>query len=246
MSSAAEIKRQHEQTALQKSKDKVVEALRNDPMGLSVNQLMGVCRLSIKTVKNILSAIDVREEDGVYFLADAPRPVIDLQPQPVPVAKTTETTESAVPTKAVKDIQVDLLAILLDHPDGLFLSSIKEHLQITDKQFSKALYNLRRYYQIERTGSLGNFHYQLIQAVEQMETQETPVATEQNSSEPFFLPLIELKDQIETVVTRKSQLTIHEEQLSSLLADLFNLNTVKFCVEGGRFVGVHLSEEVVA
>jgi len=153
MSSAAEIKRQHEQTALQKSKDKVVEALRNDPMGLSVNQLMGVCRLSIKTVKNILSAIDVREEDGVYFLADAPRPVIDLQPQPVPVAKTAETTESAVPTKAVKDIQVDLLAILQDHPDGLFFSSIKEHLQITDKQFSKALYNLRRYHQIERTGS---------------------------------------------------------------------------------------------
>lgn len=246
MSSAAEIKRQHEQTALQKSKDKVVEALRNDPMGLSVNQLMGVCRLSIKTVKNILSAIDVREEDGVYFLADAPRPVIDLQPQPVPVAKTAETTESAVPTKAVKDIQVDLLAILQDHPDGLFFSSIKEHLQITDKQFSKALYNLRRYHQIERTGSLGNFHYQLIQAEEQMETQETPVATEQNSSEPFFLPLNELKDQIETVVTRKSQLTIHEEQLGSLLADLFNLNTVKFCVEGGRFVGVHLSEEVVA
>lgn len=246
MSSAAEIKRQHEQTALQKSKDKVVEALRNDPMGLSVNQLMGVCRLSIKTVKNILSAIDVREEDGVYFLADAPRPVIDLQPQPVPVAKTAETTESAVPTKAVKDIQVDLLAILQDHPDGLFLSSIKEHLQITDKQFSKALYNLRRYHQIERTGSLGNFHYQLIQAEEQMETQETPVATEQNSSEPFFLPLNELKEQIETVVTRKSQLTIHEEQLGSLLADLFNLNTMKFCVEGGRFVGVHLSEEVVA
>ncbi|MCO8100941.1 hypothetical protein [Acinetobacter indicus] len=246
MSSAAEIKRQHEQTALQKSKDKVVEALRNDPMGLSVNQLMGVCRLSIKTVKNILSAIDVREEDGVYFLADASRPVIDLQPQPVPVAKTAETTESAVPTKAVKDIQVDLLAILQDHPDGLFFSSIKEHLQITDKQFSKALYNLRRYHQIERTGSLGNFHYQLIQAEEQMETQETPVATERNSTEPFFLPLNELKDQIETVVTRKSQLTIHEEQLGSLLADLFNLNTVKFCVEGGRFVGVHLSEEVVA
>jgi len=79
-----------------------------------------------------------------------------------------------------------------------------------------------------------------------METQETPVATEQNSSEPFFLPLNELKEQIETVVKRKSQLTIHEEQLGSLLADLFNLNTVKFCVEGGRFVGVHLSEEVVA
>ena len=246
MSSAAEIKKHHEQTALQKAKDKVIEALRNDPLGLSVNQLMGVCRLSIKTVKNILSVIDVREEDGVYFLAGAPRAVVDLQPQPAPVAKTAGTTEISSTTRAIKDIQVELLAILQDNPDGLYFSSIAEQLKITKDQFAKALFGLRRNHAIERTGSLGNFHYQLIQAEEQMETQETPVATEQNSSEPFFLPLNELKDQIETVVTRKSQLTIHEEQLGSLLADLFNLNTVKFCVEGGRFVGVHLSEEVVA
>ena len=246
MSSAAEIKKHHEQTALQKAKDKVIEALRNDPLGLSVNQLMGVCRLSIKTVKNILSVIDVREEDGVYFLAGAPRAVVDLQPQPAPVAKTAGTTEISSTTRAIKDIQVELLAILQDNPDGLYFSSIAEQLKITKDQFAKALFGLRRNHAIERTGSLGNFHYQLIQAEEQMETQETPVATEQNSSEPFFLPLNELKEQIETVVTRKSQLTIHEEQLGSLLADLFNLNTVKFCVEGGRFVGVHLSEEVVA
>lgn len=249
MSSAAEIKRQHEQTALQKSKDKVVEALRNDPMGLSVNQLMGVCRLSIKTVKNILSAIDVREEDGVYFLAGAPRAVVDLQPQPAPVAKTAGTTEISSTTRAIKDIQVELLAILQDNPDGLYFSSIAEQLQITKDQFAKALFGLRRNHAIERTGSLGNFHYQLIQAEEQMETQETPVVSEQNNHVPDLLPagpLNELKGKIETVVTRKSQLTIHEEQLGSLLADLFNLNTVKFCIEGGRFVGVHLSEEVVA
>lgn len=205
MSSAAEIKRQHEQTALQKSKDKVVEALRNDPMGLSVNQLMGVCRLSIKTVKNILSAIDVREEDGVYFLADAPRPVIDLQPQPVPVAKTAETTESAVTTKAVKDIQVDLLAILQDHPDGLFLSSIKEHLQITDKQFSKALYNLRRYHQIERTGSLGNFHYQFIQA----KAQAVP---------DTYTPIVLALEDVQSKIAKTSFLTMDEENENEVMA----------------------------
>lgn len=64
MNSAADMRRFHEQTALQKAKDKVIDALKNDPLGLSANQLMTVCRLSIKTVKNILATIDVQEEYG--------------------------------------------------------------------------------------------------------------------------------------------------------------------------------------
>ena len=73
MNSAADMRRFHEQTALQKAKDKVIDALKNDPLGLSANQLMTVCRLSIKTVKNILATIDVQEEHGVYFLSGVAR-----------------------------------------------------------------------------------------------------------------------------------------------------------------------------
>ena len=55
-----------------------------------------------------------------------------------------------------------------------------------------------------------------------------------------------LKSQIKTVVTTKNHLTITEDQLYVLLSDLFGLNTVNFCVEGSRLVGVHLSQEEVA
>jgi len=59
-------------------------------------------------------------------------------------------------------------------------------------------------------------------------------------------PLEICKAQITTVVTRKSELKIYEEQLRELLANLFNLKNVKFCVDGGRLTGVYLFEEVVA
>ena len=67
MNSAADMRRFHEQTALQKAKHKVIDALKNDSLGLSINQLMSICRLSNKTVKNILATIDVQEEHGGLF-----------------------------------------------------------------------------------------------------------------------------------------------------------------------------------
>lgn len=75
MNSAAELKRFEADSKLQKDKQKVMSALANDPVGLSISQLMTVCRLSIKTVKNILSVIEVEQEDGVYFLKNQPKQV---------------------------------------------------------------------------------------------------------------------------------------------------------------------------
>ena len=72
---------------------------------------------------------------------------------------------------------------------------------------------------------------------------ETP-AQDPQPSEPDAIAL--LKDQIKTVVTTKNHLTITEDQLYVLLSDLFGLNTVNFCIDDGRLVGVNLSEEVVA
>ncbi|WON81503.1 hypothetical protein OK024_07925 [Acinetobacter sp. UGAL515B_02] len=75
MNSAAELKRFEADSKLQKDKQKVMSALANDPVGLSISQLMTVCRLSIKTVKNILSVIEVEQEDGVYFLKNQSKQV---------------------------------------------------------------------------------------------------------------------------------------------------------------------------
>ncbi|WP_088458744.1 hypothetical protein [Acinetobacter soli] len=68
MNSAAELKRFEADSKLQKDKHKVMSALANDPVGLSISQLMTVCRLSNKTVKRILEEIEADNNAGVYSL----------------------------------------------------------------------------------------------------------------------------------------------------------------------------------
>ena len=59
---------QQASAALQKSKTKVIELLQNEPIGLSISQIMSMCKISVKTAKNILSVIDVDCTNGVYVL----------------------------------------------------------------------------------------------------------------------------------------------------------------------------------
>ena len=250
MNSAADMRRFHEQTALQKAKDKVIDALKNDPLGLSANQLMTVCRLSIKTVKNILATIDVQEEHGVYFLSGVTRAEISTEPQAEQVA-----------TVVRGKVHDAILQYLHDFPAGLTKPELMAALQLNDKQFTNGIYKLNKDGAIIRTGKFGSYKYQLKTHGQEMNTEviAAPAAEENvikvqpvvetlaqdpQPSEPDVITL--LKDQIKTVVTTKNHLTIKEDQLCALLSDLFGLNTVNFCIDGGRLVGVNLSEEVVA
>ena len=250
MNSAADMRRFHEQTALQKAKDKVIDALKNDPLGLSANQLMTVCRLSIKTVKNILATIDVQEEHGVYFLSGVARAEISTEPQ-------AEHVTTVVQVKAHDAI----LQYLHDFPAGLTKPELMAALKLNDKQFTNSIYKLNKDGAIIRTGKFGSYKYQLKTNGQEMNTElmAAPVAEENvisvqpvvetsaqdpQPSEPDAIAF--LKDQIKTVVTTKNHLTIKEDQLCALLSDLFGLNTVNFCIDAGRLVGVNLSEEVVA
>ena len=250
MNSAADLKRLHEQTALQKAKHKVIDALKNDPLGLSANQLMTVCRLSIKTVKNILAVIDVEEEHGVYFLSDMAKAEILTKPQ----------AEQVTPVVQGK-VHDAILQYLHDFPAGLTKPELMAALQLNDKQFTNGIYKLKNEGAIIRTGKFGSYKYQLKTNGQEMNTEviAAPAAEENvisvqpvvetstqdpQPSEPDAIAL--LKDQVKTVVTRKSELTIKQDQLSELLSSVFGLNTVNFCVEGSRLVGAHLSQEEVA
>ncbi len=249
MNSAADLKRLHEQTALQKAKDKVVDALKNDPLGLSANQLMTVCRLSIKTVKNILAVIDVEEEHGVYFLSDMAKAEISTEPQ----------AEQVTPVVRGK-VHDAILQYLHDFPAGLTKPELMAALQLNDKQFTNGIYKLKNEGEIIRTGKFGSYKYQLKTNGQEMNTeviaapaaeenviQVQPVEIVKPVSDPQPVDVVSnLKSQIKTVVTTKNHLTITEDQLYILLSDLFGLNTVNFCIDGGRLVGVNLSEEVVA
>ena len=250
MNSAADMRRFHEQTALQKAKDKVIDALKNDPLGLSANQLMTVCRLSIKTVKNILAVIDVEEEHGVYFLSGVARAEISTEPQ-------TEQVATVVRGK----VHDAILQYLYDFPAGLTKPELMAALQLNDKQFTNGIYKLKNEGEIIRTGKFGSYKYQLKTNGQEMNTEviAAPAAEENvisvqpvvetsaqdpQPSEPDVIAL--LKDQIETVVTRKSELTLQQDQLTELLSSVFGLDTVNFHIEGNILVGVHLCQEVVA
>lgn len=261
MNSAANMRRFHEQTALQKAKDKVIDALKNDPLGLSANQLMTVCRLSIKTVKNILATIDVQEEHGVYSLSGVTRAEIKAEPQSLPAEQPKAEQPKQVSTRVQAKAHEEILQYLHDFPAGLTKPELMAALQLNDKQFTNGIYKLNKDGEIIRTGKFGSYKYQLKTNSQEMNTEviaapaaeenvisvqpavETP-AQDPQPSEPDAINL--LKDQIKTVVTRKSELTLQQDQLTELLSSVFGLDTVNFCVEGSRLVGVHLSQEEVA
>ena len=56
------------------AKTKVIDLLQNEPVGLSISQIMSMCKISVKTAKNILSVIDVDCTDGVYVLKKSSKP----------------------------------------------------------------------------------------------------------------------------------------------------------------------------
>lgn len=68
MSTAAELKKANEMTNFNKYKAKVFEALANDTFGLTVSQLATICKLSAKTIKQILAELDVEKSGDVYLL----------------------------------------------------------------------------------------------------------------------------------------------------------------------------------
>ena len=68
MSTAAELKKANEMTNFKKYKAKVFEALVNDTYGLTVSQLATICKLSAKTIKQILAELEVEKNGDVYLL----------------------------------------------------------------------------------------------------------------------------------------------------------------------------------
>ena len=186
MNSAADMRRFHEQTALQKAKHKVIDALKNDSLGLSINQLMSICRLSNKTVKNILATIDVQEEHGVYFLSGVARAEISTEPQ-------AEQFTTVVQVKAHDAI----LQYLHDFPAGLTKPELMAALKLNDKQFTNSIYKLNKDGAIIRTGKFGSYKYQLKTNGQEMNTEVIAApAAEEN--------VIEVQPVVENVCSRST------------------------------------------
>lgn len=160
MSSVKEIQKEENEQRLQKAKNKVIAALEKDPLGLSIAQLMTICQLSIKTVKNVLSVIEVDQEDGVFFLKGKPKAEIGHKSQVAPTVKPTTLTKPAE-EPAVINISEAFLNLLEDFPAGLNKTNVQAVLKISYKQFSNLTYKLTQAKKIERSGKLGSYIYTL-------------------------------------------------------------------------------------
>jgi len=253
MNSAAELKRYNDSASFNKAKAKITEALENDPLGLSVSQLMTVCRLGIKTVKEVLASIEASEEQGVYFIKSKP-PKIEATHKQAPVIEVKPDVIPEEPNKRRFGLQAELLALLQKNKDGLSRSEILEILEITEKQFGKALWEIKKTHEIIRTGDFTCFHYQLIHgAVTETQPPGLMVAPEVNKTEQLecedtgmhMSALNKARSRIKTTVTTKFELALCKEELTDLLIKLFALDQVEWQTIDGQFTGVHMSTKEV-
>lgn len=254
MNSAAEFKRHNDSASLEKAKNKIISALENDPPGLSVSQLMTVCRLGIKTVKEALATMDIDQEEGVYFLKNKTIEAEPIREQPVVVKNVTQDEPEETGKRRV-GLQSELLQLLQSNTDGLHRSIILDSLKITEKQFGKALWELRRNHEIIRTGDFNSLHYQLGSTPEKEAMEPVKVADTKSNSTPQADPvtggdkeisaLDKARSRIKTVVTTKCELDLSKEDLTDLLVKLFGLGQVEWKFTDGELVGVNLHEFMV-
>ncbi len=190
MTTEKELQAQKAERELHKNTQKVLAALKDNPLGLSGNQLTTICRLSIKTVRNVISTrTDITEDMGVYTL-NQPKPVAEVQTvitvvrEPVAAATATKemiqkTPELAPkqPAEVKRNLQAELLKLPQENKEGLSGEVIVGTLGITDKQLSQTVWQLRKIHNINRTGLPGASHYQLVvgEAVKEAQPEEQPV-----------------------------------------------------------------------
>lgn len=276
MSSVKEIQKEENEQRLEKAKNKVIAALEKDPLGLSIAQLMTICQLSIKTVKNVLAVIDVDQEDGVFFLKGKPKAEIQNKPQVAPTAKPSAPVQPAEEPTAV-NISEAFLNLLEDFPDGLNKTDIQAVLKISDKQFSNLTYKLTQAKKIERSGKLGSYIYTLPKP----KSEQTQPEPEQPVSEiiEFHTPVVADSTQVdapqiiepeqpvkenkmtasnkpvlnalmklaETQIVQTSTLELTQDQIGQALMEYFDFNRIEWTTDGETLVATMIkTEEMVA
>jgi len=121
---SSDVRTSEAERVLHKNCQKVLTALQNEPFGLSIAQIANNTRLSVKTVRNVLSGLGEVNEDGfgVFTIkgsqnpeknnsgephapvenSAAPKPAADetaLENMQLPIAKPEAKTESHMPNK---------------------------------------------------------------------------------------------------------------------------------------------------
>ena len=106
------------QSALQKSKDKVIDALNESPLGLSLSQITTICKISAKTAKNILAILNADCENSIYSIKKVNRLEKVLaeskKPNGIEAMLKSKVTTRTVTTKEVCLTQEELKKLLAE------------------------------------------------------------------------------------------------------------------------------------
>lgn len=193
MTSSKDIQNEKAERELHKNTQKVLAALQDNPLGLSGNQLTTICRLSIKTVRNIIATrTDITDDLGVYVL-NHQQPVHapdEQKSQQVTEAKASATKKAVIEASSTstdqqpslstpkRNLQAELLQLLHASKEGMLSGEIIKKLGITKKQFNQTMWLLRKSHNIKRLGEIGESLYQLLdgEPAAEVETVEQPIA----------------------------------------------------------------------
>lgn len=240
MNSAVESKRFFEDQKMSEAKNKILIALENDALGLSIAQLMTVCKLSVKTVKQALGELKdkVNEDLGVYSLIQTtvkslvePMPVKEPELK-VEVVEKQKGEAKVEPEPKLKDetkinlrvkngMQENVFNLLKNFKDGLTVAEITATLQTAEKPIHQAIYSLRKKHNIELK-KLGKKHIYILH-------ENTPPSI---VKAPQLKPVLktgiinELKAKMETKVVRKQKLSLTNDDIVSVLADVFGFDDI--------------------
>lgn len=240
MTSAADLKRMEEERKLNNAWNKVREVLQDEPFGMTIEQLAGKCRYSVKYLKTVLSRMDdIVHADGYYTLPALTRePVVSLkQPEITPVQTATSQPEPeqsepeqpkpeqpepiSLPKKSTAwKLRDQVYELINSNENGVSKEDIMQTLGIDQKQLTNALLRLRQNCRID----LINKKYVCVGS------EPMPVSEQIKERNTYFNLIKDIKNKIETQVTSRAVLS--HEDIAKILRTVTGLNDVEWTEDG--------------
>lgn len=245
MTSAVELKRQEEQKKLLGAQSKIRTVLEKEPFGMTLAQLTGMCRYSLKYTKGVLKTMnDVLDEGGNFKLktvvpvvnADVkkakevnvdvlkninkPGKIIPVQEQKPYVAEPSvkPTTQTVIPEEKMTERVLKVLRS--DTTNGVSREYILSTLKLQSKQLTNAMLRLRKQHKILLVGD----NYKLI------EGQPMPVSEQVKTRNAYFNLVSDVQSRIVTRTERKA--ILKQNEVDDILRTVFGLNDVQWTEDG--------------
>lgn len=238
MTSAVELKRQEEQKKLMGAQGKIRQVLEKEPFGMTLAQLTGMCRFSMKYTKEVLKTMDdVQDESGCLTLVPAPvliadekkvkevdvealKPVYPGKIIPVPEARVLEQPSKKAAISELKMTDQVLELLKTDTENGILRESIRNTLGLTPKQLANTVLRLRQRHHVVLVGE----YYRLVDG------EPMPVSEQVKARNAYFNLFSDVKSKIVTRTERKAVLS--RDEVNDILCTVFGLNDVQWTDEG--------------